>query len=88
MLIGKILIVGIFLLTIVGISGCIMIVNYAPRATKAMLYDHEQCASNMIINEQVPISAKVADELTGAIGAQIKDNTVKGIEATNTQKLK
>ena len=67
-----------------------MVVNYAPRATKAMLYDHEQCASNMVINEQVPISAKVADELTGAVGAQIKGNTVKGIESTvsNEQKLK
>lgn len=65
-------------------TGCVLIVNYAPAATRAALYQHEQSATNMVINQEVPITAQLADKLSGVLGASIEGNNIKGIEANST----
>ena len=74
----------LILLAVVACSGCVMIVNYAPSASRASLYAHEQSASNMVVNQDIPVTAQLAQKLTGTIGASFDGNTVKGIEATTT----
>jgi hypothetical protein len=55
-------------------SGCVMIVNYAPSAARASLYAHDQAASNMVVNQEIPVTAQLAEDLTGTIGANLKGN--------------
>jgi hypothetical protein len=62
------------LLIAVCSSGCVMIVNYAPSAARASLYAHDQAASNMVVNQEIPVTAQLAQELTGTIGANLKGN--------------
>lgn len=67
-----------------SLIGCVAIINYAPRAERASLYTHEQNASNMVVNQNIPMTAQLANELSGIVGAQIKNNSVsssvKGVE--------
>lgn len=72
--------VFLFLMVASMCSGCVMVLNYAPKAEKASLYSHDQSASNMVVNQTIPVTAQMAQELTGIVGAQIKGNSVKGIE--------
>lgn len=65
-----------------------MIVNYAPAASRASLYAHDQTASNMVVNQDIPVTAQMAQKLTAGISANIEGNTVKGIEANGTPTLK
>lgn len=44
-------------------SGCVVV--YAPAAKTAAVQIHSQTSSNMTISESVPLSAKLADRLTG-----------------------
>ena len=60
--------------------GCVMIVNYAPSASRASLYAHDQIASNMVVTQEIPVTAQMAREVTGVIGANFKGNTIKGVE--------
>lgn len=46
-------------------SGCACVVVYAPAAKTAAVQIHDQTSSNMVITESVPLSAKLADALTG-----------------------
>jgi len=57
---------------VLGAPGCVVV--YAPSAERAALYSHDQVATNMVINQA--IDPRVANELTGAVGAQVKGNNV------------
>lgn len=74
----KLLLIPTVLGALVG-SGCVMVVNYAPAASQASLYAHYQTASNMVVNQQIPVTAQMAQELTGVVGAKISGNTVQGV---------
>ena len=78
--------VATVMLMVIASCSCVMIVNYAPKASRASLYAHEQSASNMIVSQDIPVTAQMAHELTGIAGAQFKGNTVKGIETTTKLK--
>ena len=75
--------ISIFAL-VTSLIGCVAIINYAPRAERASLYTHEQSASNMVVNQEIPMTAQLANELSGIVGAQIKNNSmsssIKGVE--------
>lgn len=70
---------SLFILLVPLLSGCVMIVNYAPSASRAALYNHDQTATNMVVNQEIPVTAQLAQKLSGTIGASIEGNTVKGI---------
>ena len=69
----------LLLLLVICLTGCVMIVNYAPRAEKASLYTHEQNATNMVVNETIHDfgQAKLADKVQGIVGADISGNSAK-----------
>jgi len=50
-------------LIVAAFSGCVVV--YAPAAKTAAVQIHTQSASNQVITESVPLSAKLADALTG-----------------------
>lgn len=68
------------------LAGCVMVVNYAPSAERAALYSHSQEATNMVITQDIPVTAQLVDKLESVIGAQVRDNQVKGIEANVERK--
>lgn len=45
------------------LNGCVVV--YAPAAKTAAVQIHTQSASNQVITESVPLSAKLADAITG-----------------------
>lgn len=55
-------------------SGCVMI--YAPRPQSLGLQNHSQVASNMVINQTIPVEPRLANEIAGVVGAQLKNNSV------------
>ena len=60
----------LFALLLWACAGCVVI--YAPQAQKLSIVEHTQTASNQTIATSVPIEPRVANELTGAAGVQIK----------------
>lgn len=67
-------------------SGCVCVAVYAPAARRASLYAHDQNATNMTINQDIPVTAQMAESLSGVIGAKIDGNTVGARIEGNTVK--
>ena len=57
-------------------SSCI----YAPRASRVVLYEHNQTRCNV----SQDIDPRIADSIKGLIGADVSGNTFKGIERAAT----
>lgn len=77
--------IGTFLVAVFSLffcNGCMAIVITGEHGA---LYQHNQNASNMVVNQDIPVTAQMARELTGIAGAQFKNNTasvntnIKGI---------
>lgn len=60
-------------------GGCVAI--YAPKAERLSMYEHQQAAGFMDIRQD--IQPRVADKLTGAVGAQIEGNNVLSPSGNN-----
>lgn len=60
-------------------GGCAVV--YAPRAERLSLYEHGQTAHLMAITQD--IQPRVADKLTGAVGAQVEGNNVLSPSGNN-----
>jgi len=70
-------IVGSVVLILMLCSGCVMYVVYKP-SQPVQLYAHNQTQNGTnVINETVPITAKVADALVSAIGIQANGNSAQ-----------
>lgn len=68
-------------------SGCVVV--YQPSATKGGLVLHEQTGSPMNITETVPVSPKLADQLTGiSASASATGNTIASPTVNAEAKLK
>lgn len=61
-------------LVIASCPACVVV--YAPHAQRAAVQIHEQSATNMVVNETVPVEPRLANELTGAVG--IRGNVGSG----------
>jgi ABC-type uncharacterized transport system auxiliary subunit len=72
----EILLISLFaLLVALLVSGCV--VCYAPEARTFSLYSHVQNASNMVVNQDIPLTALRASA-SASVGS---GNTITGIKA-------
>lgn len=71
-------------------AGCTVV--YAPMAQKVGVQFHEQSSSNMVITESVPLTAKLADSLTGISAGNNNSagngNSITGVAPSVSAKLK
>lgn len=72
-------ILALVVLALALAGGCAVV--YAPRAERLSVYEHGQQAHLMAIAQD--IQPRVADKLTGAVGAQIEGNNVLSPSGNN-----
>lgn len=69
---------------VVGQCGCAVV--YAPRAERLSLYEHGQTADIMAIQQD--IQPRMANDVTGAVGASFEGNSVLSPSVSNSGNTK